>query len=54
LRRQIWQRLASDLRPKSLGRIAQIIPFNELPQVFPLMMQGKLRGRRVIEINQQG
>ena len=54
LRRQIWQRLASDLRPKSLDQIAQIMPFKELTEVFPLMMQGKLRGRRVIEIKQQG
>lgn len=50
-RRQIWQRLATNLRPKLLSQIVHIIPFVELPQVFPLMMQGKLRGRTVVEIN---
>ncbi len=50
LRRLIWQRLASDLRPKQLAQIAHIISFTELPQVFPLLIQGKQRGRTVMEI----
>ena len=58
LRRQIWQRLATDhstgprtgLRPKLLKQIAQVVPFAELPSIFPLMLQGKLRGRTVVEI----
>ena len=50
LRRQIWQRLATDLYPKQLAQVAQVIPFAELPQVFPLMLQGKLRGRTVLDI----
>lgn len=70
LRRQIWQRLASDpaqlssgrisaglgtgLRPKLLAQIAHTIPFAELPQVFPLMLQGKLRGRVVVGIKPIG
>ncbi len=54
LRRQIWQRLSSDLRTKQLEQVAQIVPFNELPLVFPLMLQGKLRGRRVVKIKQPG
>jgi len=54
LRRQIWQRLATDLRPKQLELVAQSVPFSELPPVFPLMLQGKLRGRRVVEIKRTG
>jgi acrylyl-CoA reductase (NADPH) len=50
LRRQIWQRLATDLLPKLLRQIVQVVPFAELPQIFPLMLQGKLRGRTVVEI----
>lgn len=50
LRRHIWQRLASDLKPKLLAQVAQVVPFAELPQVFPLMLQGKLRGRTVVGI----
>ncbi|MGC2048456.1 MAG: oxidoreductase [Gallionella sp.] len=54
LRRKIWERLASDLRPMQLTRVAQIVPFSELPQVFPLMLEGKQRGRRVVEIKHEG
>src|SRR4030067_309211 len=62
LRRQIWQRLASDpstglrtgLHPKLLAQVAQIVPFSELPQIFPLMLQGKQRGRRGGQIKQPG
>ena len=54
LRRRIWDRLASDLRPKQLELVAQIVPFSDIPQVFPLMLQGKLRGRRVVEIKHAG
>ena len=50
LRRQLWQRLGNDLYPKQLAQIAHLIPFAELPQVFPLLIQGKLRGRTVVEI----
>ncbi len=50
LRRKIWQRLAGDLRPKQLAKAAHVVPFSELPQVFPLLLQGKQRGRTVVEI----
>jgi NADPH2:quinone reductase len=54
LRRQLWQRLATDLKPKQLAQVAHVVPFAELPQVFPLMMQGKQRGRSVVEIKPAG
>ena len=66
LRRQIWQRLATNplrlssgqasmglrtgLRPKQMNRVTHLEPFAHLPQVFPLMLQGKLRGRTVVGI----
>lgn len=58
LRREIWHRLASDpstglktgLRPQSLAQVAHTVPFAELPQVFPLMLQGRLRGRTVVRM----
>ena len=52
LRRRIWQRLATELKPKRLAKVAHVVPFAELPQVFPEMLAGKLRGRRVIQIKQ--
>ncbi len=54
LRQKIWQRLATDLYPKHLAQIAYTIPFAELPKIFPLMMQGKQRGRAVVAINPPG
>ena len=50
LRHQIWQRLATDLYPKLLEKVAHRVPLKELPQVFPLLLQGKQRGRAVVEI----
>jgi NADPH2:quinone reductase len=54
LRRVIWQRLADDLKPQILARVVHTIPFSELPQAFPQMLQGQRRGRTVVGINQTG
>jgi putative YhdH/YhfP family quinone oxidoreductase len=50
LRKQIWQRLASDLRPKALAQIAHSVPFAQLSEVFPKMLRSEIRGRAVIQI----
>jgi len=50
LRRKIWQWLSDDLRPQLLAKVAHAVPFAELPQVFPQLLQGRLRGRTVVEI----
>lgn len=50
LRREIWRRLASDLRPQLLAQVAHSVPLAELPQVFPQILQGRLRGRTVVGI----
>jgi putative YhdH/YhfP family quinone oxidoreductase len=50
LRKQIWQRLAGDLRPQLLAKIAHTVSFDELPEVFPKMLRGETHGRTVIEI----
>ncbi len=54
VRRKIWQRLATDLHPGKLDRVAHTVPFSELPTVFPLLLQGKLHGRSVVEIKPAG
>ena len=54
LRRQIWQRLGTDLRPKQVAQAAHTVPFAGLPQVFPQLLQGQQRGRTVVEINRPG
>ena len=66
LRKQIWQRLANEpsrlspgqvssglsagLHPQALAQIAHTVPFAQLPEVFPKMLNGLTRGRTVVEI----
>jgi len=50
LRREIWRRLAGDLRPAALGQVAYTVPFAELPGVFPRLLKGAARGRCVVDI----
>jgi acrylyl-CoA reductase (NADPH) len=50
LRKQIWQRLATRLRPAKLELVTHTIPFRQLPQACTAMMQGQARGRIVVKI----
>jgi NADPH2:quinone reductase len=50
LRKQMWLRLAGNLRPKALDQIAHSIPFAQLSEVFPKILRSEIRGRTVIEI----
>ncbi len=46
----VWQRLASDLRPPHLQEMTRTIAFDELPKVFDDYVQGRARGRLVVDI----
>lgn len=51
LRHQIWQRLATDLRPKHFEKIVQSeITLNELPGAFEQLLQGAGKGRILVRI----
>jgi hypothetical protein len=50
LRKQLWQRLAGELKTRHLEQLVQTVPFAQLPQVFPKMIAGETRGRAVVEI----
>lgn len=50
LRRRVWARLASDLKPRHLATIAHTIELDELPAYFGRMLQGGIRGRAVVRI----
>lgn len=51
LRLKIWKRIATDLKPSRLDMMtSQIVPFEELPQVFQPLLDGKQTGRTVIKI----
>jgi len=50
LRKKIWQRLSTDLRPAAMGLIVREIPFSGLPEVFNTVIQGQSHGRIVVRI----
>jgi NADPH2:quinone reductase len=51
VRLAVWQRIATDLRPTKLGRIAdRLVSFEELPAQFDDYMQGRVTGRTVVKI----
>jgi NADPH2:quinone reductase len=50
-RLRVWQRIASDLRPRHLERIVtRTIPFEQLPAAFPDYIAGRTTGRTVVSI----
>lgn len=52
LREQIWQRLASDLRPRHLHRIAtRTVTLDQLPDVFGDYLQAGIVGRTLVRID---
>lgn len=50
LREKIWRRLSSDLRPAQLDMIAHLFPFAQLPEVCAAMLDGRSRGRAVVQL----
>jgi putative YhdH/YhfP family quinone oxidoreductase len=50
VREKVWKRLASDLKPKHLDRIATTVNFDDLPRVFEKVMKREIRGRTVVKI----
>jgi NADPH2:quinone reductase len=50
LRKQIWQRLAGELKPRQLAQLAHKVQFADLPELFPRMLRGETRGRAVVQI----
>jgi putative YhdH/YhfP family quinone oxidoreductase len=51
LRRQVWARLASDLKPRHLAEIAYGITLDALPDQFEKLLKGASRGRAVVRIS---
>ena len=51
LRLDVWRRIASDLRPSVLDRIAhKTVAFADLPQQFDDYIQGRVTGRTIVKI----
>ena len=50
LRREVWQRLANDLKPNHLKDLTVTIPFEELGSTFDRLIKGQMRGRFVVDM----
>ena len=50
-RDQAWQRLAEDLDPEKLERMTQEVALADVPQVAADILEGKIRGRVVVNVN---
>jgi len=50
LRRRVWERLASDMRPRHLKEMTRTIHFEQLPETFDALLKGAVKGRVVVEI----
>jgi NADPH2:quinone reductase len=51
VRRSVWERLGSDLKPRHLDRIvSRTIEFDELPNAFDDYVNGAVTGRTVVKI----
>ena len=50
LRREVWRRLATDLRPAHLKDMTRTIPFDDLPKAFDAFIQGAAKGRVVVDM----
>ena len=55
VRLAVWQRIATDLRPAKLDRIAhRIVSFDDLPAQFDAYLKGSVTGRTVVRIGEPG
>ncbi len=50
LRRTVWERLATGLKPRHLGEIAFTITLDDLPGHFEKMLKASSRGRAVVKL----
>lgn len=53
-RQRVWDRLASDLKPRHLHEITRTIALDALPAAFDDFLQGRVKGRTVVEIGRAG
>ena len=51
LRRQVWRRLASDMKPAKLKAMTRTIGFDELPGAFQAHIDAKVMGRTIVRIS---
>lgn len=52
LRKMLWERLASEMKPVNLLDIYHEITLNELPDAINQILSGKLKGRTIVRISE--
>jgi putative YhdH/YhfP family quinone oxidoreductase len=52
LRREVWRRLAADMKPPLLKEMCRTIPFGELPKVFDDFIAGSVSRRVVVDLSE--
>jgi putative YhdH/YhfP family quinone oxidoreductase len=50
LRRKVWERLGSDLKPRHLARMVNVVTLDELPSTFEPILKARHKGRTVVKI----
>lgn len=50
LRQEIWHKLANEWRPPQLDKLARMVTFEQLPDIFQKMLNGESHGRTVVKI----
>jgi putative YhdH/YhfP family quinone oxidoreductase len=51
VRRELWQRMATDLKPSTLARLMNEVTLDELPQVTASLLKGGVRGRTIVRLS---
>jgi alcohol dehydrogenase len=49
-RQRVWDRLASDLRPRKLHEVTRTIALDDLPSAFDDFVKGRVKGRTVVKV----
>ena len=49
-RQRVWDRLATDLKPRQLAAVTRTIEFDALPSAFDDFIHGRVKGRTVVRI----
>jgi putative YhdH/YhfP family quinone oxidoreductase len=52
-RQALWNRLATDLRPRHLRQVTRQIMLADLPDAFATILQGRVSGRLVVSLEEQ-
>jgi acrylyl-CoA reductase (NADPH) len=50
LRRRVWERLGSDLKPRHLTDMVTTVTLQDLPGVFDKILKAQMRGRAVVKL----